>query len=84
MKREAPHTLLPRGLSRDEAAEYVGVGTTLFDEMVMDGRMPAPKEINSRRVWDRHKLDRYFDALPGGDDEDNPWDRRLKKRGTRQ
>lgn len=76
MKREAPHTLLPRGLSRDEAAEYVGVGTTLFDEMVLDGRMPPPKEINSRRVWDRHKLDRFFEDLP--DTSDNPWDRRKR------
>lgn len=76
MKREAPHTLLPRGLNREEAAEYIGVGTTLFDEMVKDGRMPQPKEINSRRVWDRHKLDRFFEDLP--DEDSNPWDRRKR------
>ena len=29
-----------RGLSRAEAAHYVGVGTSKFDEMVKDGRMP--------------------------------------------
>lgn len=32
-----------RGLSREEAAMYVGVGSTKFDEMVNDGRMPKPK-----------------------------------------
>jgi excisionase family DNA binding protein len=38
----------PRGLSRDEAARYIGVGTTKFDEMVADGRMPRPKRIDGR------------------------------------
>jgi len=27
-------------MSRDEAARYVGVGATKFDEMVADGRKP--------------------------------------------
>lgn len=68
----------PRGLSRDEAARYVGVGTTLFDEMVADRRMPKPKTINSRRVWDRLALDDAFADLP--DAVDNPWDRVLPLR----
>jgi len=64
----------PRGLSRAEAADYVGVSTGLFDAMVCDGRMPPPKRINSRIVWDRRQLDAAFDALsPEGADE-NPWD----------
>lgn len=54
----------PRGLSRVEAARYIGVGTTLFDQLVEDGRMPMPKLINSRKVWDRHRLDAAFDDLP--------------------
>jgi integrase len=41
------------------------VSPSLFDEMVKDGRMPAPKRINSRIVWDRRQLDRAFDDLPG-------------------
>ena len=63
----------PRGLSRTEAAAYVGVSPSLFDGMVKDGRMPQPKQINSRRVWDRRQVDRAFDALPQPGDE-NPWD----------
>ncbi|UCI10157.1 hypothetical protein [Mesorhizobium sp. B1-1-8] len=58
----------PRGLSREEAARYVGVGSTLFDEMVADGRMPRPKRINSRAIWDRVALDICFTSLP---DKDN-------------
>ena len=58
-----PTTLAPRGLSRVQAAEYIGVGVTKFDEMVSDGRMPRPKRIDGRTVWDRIRLDEAFDAL---------------------
>ena len=34
-----PPSLPPRGLSRVQAAEYIGVSPSLFDEMVRDGRM---------------------------------------------
>ncbi len=70
-----PPSLAPRGLSRVQSAEYVGVGTTKFDEMVRDGRMPKPKQIDGRNVWDRRALDAAFTALPNDADEDaNPWD----------
>ncbi|WP_099863873.1 helix-turn-helix transcriptional regulator [Pararhizobium haloflavum] len=59
-----PLPFAPRGLSRVEASRYIGVGPTLFDEMVKDGRMPSAKKINSRAVWDREELDVYFEALP--------------------
>jgi predicted DNA-binding transcriptional regulator AlpA len=68
-----PPTLAPRGLSRAEAAAYVGVSTSLFDQMVRDDRMPGPKNINSRIVWDRIRLDQFFEALPDRDAA-NPWD----------
>lgn len=54
----------PRGMSRDAAARYIGVGTTKFDQMVKDGRMPKPKRIDGRTVWDRIKLDDAFTRLP--------------------
>jgi len=41
--------------------------------MVKVGRMPEPKQINSRLVWDRQELDEAFDALPNRNDR-NPWD----------
>jgi predicted DNA-binding transcriptional regulator AlpA len=40
---------IKRGLSREEAAYVVGVGTTLFDKMVQDGRIPRPAKINDPR-----------------------------------
>jgi predicted DNA-binding transcriptional regulator AlpA len=64
------------GLSRVEAAEYIGVSARLFDELVQDGQMPQPKMIKSRRVWMRSKLEKAFAELPedGQDKESaNPW-----------
>lgn len=64
-----------RGLSRSWAAGYVGVSATKFDKMVSDGRMPKPKRIDGRKVWDVRALDEFFDALPcDGGTENNPWD----------
>lgn len=68
-----PLSLPPRGLSREAAAGYVGVSASKFDQLVDDGRMPRPRRIDSRKVWDRGALDAAFDALPGLD-EVNPWD----------
>lgn len=75
MSRAAlPPSLAPRGLQREVAAAYVGISATKFDEMVADGRMPAPKTVDRRKIWDRHALDLAFDALPSNDEE-NEWDR---------
>lgn len=70
---------LKRGLSRIEAAEYIGIGLTKFDCLVSEGRMPAPRRIDTRKIWDVRELDMAFDALPGGgdayaSDEPNDWD----------
>ena len=69
-----PVSCPPCGLSRGQSAAFICVGTTLFDEMVKDGRMPAPKRINGRNVWGRQEIEEAFAALPS-DDDANPWDR---------
>ena len=79
MSRPQPISVLPlpspRGLSRVEAAAYVGVSPSLFDAMVKDGRMPSPKRINARTVWDRQRLDHAFADLPDDTDTgNNPFD----------
>lgn len=71
-----PVAYAPRGMSRDEAARWIGVGVTKFDEMVADGRMPRPKRIDGRVVWDRLRLDMAFSDLPD-DGAANPLDRML-------
>lgn len=64
---------LPLGLNRVQSAVYIGVSPTKFDQMVRDGRMPKPKRIDVRRVWDRLKLEEAFAALPT-EAEQNPLD----------
>ena len=70
-----PHSLAPRGLSREQAAAYVGISPSFFDMLVKDGRMPGPKRVNSRVVWDRLKLDAAFEALgeTDGASADDEW-----------
>lgn len=68
-----PPSLAPRGLSRVQSAAYIGISPSLFDEMVKDGRMPEPKRINGRVVWDRLRLDAAFAELPDGNERDDPW-----------
>ncbi|MBN8967246.1 MAG: XRE family transcriptional regulator [Rhizobiales bacterium] len=65
--------MVPRGLRRVDAAAYICVSPSLFDEMVKDGRMPGPRMINTRTVWDRLELDESFEALPHKESA-NPWD----------
>lgn len=67
----------PRGLGREEAARYVGVGTSLFDRLVAEGRMPRPAHIGKRVVWDRLKLDAAFADLDESD-QGNRLDRALR------
>ena len=74
-KNVLPQCLPPRGLSREEAAAFIGISPSLFDILVKDGRMPKPKRINSRTVWDRIRLDAAFEALADTDDAstENEW-----------
>jgi excisionase family DNA binding protein len=53
----------PRGLSTDEAARYVGVGRTMFEELVARRKMPRPKRVGSRAIYDRFEVDAYFSDL---------------------
>jgi predicted DNA-binding transcriptional regulator AlpA len=68
-----PPGILPRGLSRAQAACYVGVSTTKFDDLVADRQMPRPKRIGGRRVWDVRAIDAAFDRLDEGSGSDDAW-----------
>lgn len=69
----------PRGLKRPEAARYIGIGVTKFDELVTDGSMPQPRIIGARKVWDVRELDAAFDDLAhaSNDNPHNEWDKAL-------
>ncbi len=66
-----PRSLPPIGLAREIAAAYIDVSTTKFDQMVTDGRMPKPKKIDARRIWDRRQIDAALGALAVDDDDDD-------------
>jgi excisionase family DNA binding protein len=53
----------PRGLSADEAARYIGVGRTTFEELVARRKMPRPKRIGARVIYDRFEVDACFSDL---------------------
>lgn len=54
-----------RGLDHEEAALFVGVGSSSFDSMVANGQLPPPVELNGEPVWDLVQLDRAMDRLMG-------------------
>lgn len=79
MTRAAAITNGPRrGLRRTEAAAYVGMSESKFDQLVDDGRMPKPIRIDGCVIWDMRRLDDAFDALSDQSrpaaPEPNPWD----------
>ena len=59
-----PPGVVPFLVSRETAAALIGVGTTKFDEMVRDGRMPAPREADARVLWDTDELRAACRMLP--------------------
>jgi predicted DNA-binding transcriptional regulator AlpA len=53
-----------RGLSREEAARYVGISPATFDKLRNEHKMPPPRTIGTRKLWDVRELDVAFDDLP--------------------
>lgn len=62
------------GLPEAEAAASIGVSVTFFRAMVEDGRMPQPRMLNSRRIYDVDDLRIAFKSLPSeGDLHHDKW-----------
>ncbi len=59
-----PLGMLPRGLTREQAAEYVGCESlNAFDTWVRKGIVPGP--IPGTHRWDRKAIDRALDRRSG-------------------
>lgn len=68
--------LEPLGLSREDAAAFIGLSPSKFDELVNDGRMPEARQADRRVLWSRIELIEAFDALPrraANADAVDPW-----------
>lgn len=75
-ERIDPNGYPPRGLDRIKAARWIGVSPSKFDELVANKRMPSPKRLDGRVIWDRYVLDAYFDQLS---EFNNPFEEAVEK-----
>jgi hypothetical protein len=53
-----------RGLSRVEAAMYIGISSSKFDELRKANRIAPPKVLDGRLIFTVERLDEFLDALP--------------------
>jgi hypothetical protein len=53
-----------RGLSRVEAAIYLGISPSKFDELRRVGRIGPAKILDGRKLYAIEMLDEFFDTLP--------------------
>jgi predicted DNA-binding transcriptional regulator AlpA len=67
---------VPFAVSRNQAAALISVSVTFFDRLVNDGRMPQPRQVDGRVLWDSEEVRAAWRAMPrrGQAAEANPWD----------
>jgi hypothetical protein len=68
-RQSAIRPILRRGLSRVEAAMYLGISASKFDELRKNGRIGPAKVLDGRKLFGVEMLDEFFDALPDEDHE---------------
>ncbi len=81
MKRTAARVdILPSlpvvfGLGEIEAAAAIGISASKFRMLVRQARMPRPRRIDGRAIWDVDELRSAFKALPheGESEKANTW-----------
>jgi predicted DNA-binding transcriptional regulator AlpA len=63
------------GLGETEAAAAIGVSASKFRALVKDKRMPSPRRLDGRNIWDVDELRAAFKALPheGEREMSNSW-----------
>jgi hypothetical protein len=62
LSRIRPQALPRRGLSREEAAMYLGISASPFNEMRSTDQIESPRQIKGRKLLDIRDLDTAFDA----------------------
>jgi hypothetical protein len=56
--------MVRRGLSRLEAATYLGISPSKFDELRKAHRIAPPKVLDGCLIFTVEKLDEFLDSLP--------------------
>lgn len=55
----------PACLELSDAAAYVGLGSSTWQELVRRSLAPPPRELSAKRVgWLRKELDQWLDSRP--------------------
>lgn len=68
-------SIMPRLLTEEQAATYLGRSVTRFREQVKARTLPQPCTRNgNRNLWDLRQIDRYIDQLSGMNDNAGSWD----------
>jgi hypothetical protein len=57
------------GLGEVEAAAAIGISASKFRNLVHEKRMPSPRRLDGRNIWDVDELRAAFKALPHVDDD---------------
>lgn len=70
-----PPGVVPFAITREQAAALIGVSVTKFEELVGDGRMPQPREIDRRVLWDSEEVRAAWRLIPkrGSVGRKNSW-----------
>ena len=56
--------IVRRGFSRREAATYIGISSSKFDELRKANRIAPPKVLDGRLIFTVERLDEFLDLLP--------------------
>jgi hypothetical protein len=70
-----PYLPVVFGLGEVEAAAAIGISPSKFRALVGAGRMPRPRRLDGRVIWDVDELRAAFKALPheGDDEKSDTW-----------
>jgi hypothetical protein len=63
--------VLRRGLTRTEAAMYLGISPSKFDELRKANRIAPPKILDGRLIFMVERLDEFLETLPDENQLDN-------------
>jgi excisionase family DNA binding protein len=61
-----PDAVTPRLIGVNDVARLLGVSLTTVERMHAAGKVPAPRRIGARNVWDRVELEEWI-ARPRAD-----------------
>jgi predicted DNA-binding transcriptional regulator AlpA len=59
------------GLGEIEAAAAIGISASKFRSLVAEKRMPSPRRLDGRNIWDVDELRAAFKALPHEDETES-------------